>query len=47
MLEFRIDRESDGQPVTFHAWLGVVEDIADIVQCASSSYGEIPGAEDW
>jgi tetratricopeptide (TPR) repeat protein len=47
MLQFRIDKEIDGQPVKFNAWLGVVENIDDIVRCISSYYGEIPAAEEW
>lgn len=46
MLEFRIDSEIGGQPVTFNAWSKVLEEIADIGQC-SSHYGETPSAEKW
>jgi hypothetical protein len=46
-LEFRIDREIDGQTVKLKAWLGGVEEIADTVQCVSSYHGELPRAEEW
>ena len=46
MLQFRIDRETDGQVVRFNAWVAVLEDVVDIARCGSH-HGEMPGAEEW
>jgi tetratricopeptide (TPR) repeat protein len=45
-LQVRIDRETEGQVVTFNAWIEVLEEIADIVRC-SSHHGEMPSAQEW